>query len=363
MDPLWCPACDRRHPPAPEEPWQCPEGHPLEYPDQSAPPGDPPTLTAADRRRGVWSFERMLPTGPKPTLGEGWTPLIDDESAGVSYKLEYVSPTRSFKDRGAAVTIARAIGLDVDRVLEDSSGNAGAAIATYAARAGIPARIYVPASSSPKKQARIERTGAEVVVVDGPRAVATKACQSAVEAGEGWYASHAYQPAFYAGTATFAYELAAQLGWSAPENVVLPVGHGTLFLGAARGFERLASAGWIESVPRLLAVQARGMAPLVEAVHDAASADGSNTLADGVQIEAPARFDELRSAVDRFDGDAVAVGEARTERTLDRLQRSGFPVEPTAALAPAGLELYRERGIVDAGEDVVVPLTGAGTVP
>lgn len=359
MDALTCPACAFSAAPDPEEPWQCPNGHPLEY---AAPPqlgAEPPTVDAL--APGVWTFETVLPETEHTSMGEGWTPLVPDPEWGSSFKLEYLSPTRSFKDRGATVLIARAAGLGVDRVLEDSSGNAGAAIATYAAHAGLDADIYIPASTPDAKRRRIERTGADVVTVDGPRDAATAACHDAVAAGDGWYASHAWHPAFAAGTATFAYELAAQRGWRVPDAVVLPVGHGTLLLGAYRGFDAMATAGWTDAIPELYAVQAAGTAPLVAALDGDAAAAGDNTIAAGVQIEAPARFTELKTAVQSTGGTAIAVDSTATSATLDRLHRSGYHVEPTAAIAPAALEPLRTRGHLGSDDEVVVPLTGAGS--
>ena len=334
--------------------WRCTCGAPLDFAERPLPDGPPD----ADATRGLWAFEPFLPTGPAVTLGEGFTPLARSEVWDCTFKLEYVFPTGSFKDRGATATLSRAAELGVDRVLEDSSGNAGAAIATYAARAGIDARIYVPASVKAAKLRAIERAGAEVVRVDGSREAVTDACVDAVERGDGWYASHAWNPAFFAGTATFAYEVAAQRGWTVPDAVVMPLGHGTLFLGAYRGFRALREAGWTDSVPRLLGAQAAGYAPFAEALHGPTG--GTNELADGIQIREPARREQVLDAIEATDGDAIALPEAAVESTLDRLHANGFYTEPTCAVAPAALEAYRDRGVLGDDDDVVVPLTGSG---
>jgi threonine synthase len=382
---LRCPDCGRSYDAGPDEPWRCGCDAPLEIDAAPSLPSTPPV--ALDRDRGLWAFADWLPVAPRATLGEGWTPLVDAPAFDCAFKLEYVFPSGSFKDRGATATLSRAAGLGVRTVVDDSSGNAGAAIAQYAARAGIDARIYVPADVKPAKLAAIERVGADPVRVEGDRAAVTDACVDAVERGEGWYASHAWNPAFFAGTSTFAFELAAQRGWTAPDAVVLPVGHGTLLLGAFRGFRALADAGLIAREPRLFAVQAAGVAPVADAVGseaaaaatealggdrtadtaDAADDDAvatgrasdANELADGIQIEHPARRSELLRAIRETDGDAVAVGEATTREALARLRRAGFYVEPTCAAAPVGLAAYREAGILDA-DDVVVVLSGSG---
>ncbi|MFB6087281.1 MAG: threonine synthase [Haloarculaceae archaeon] len=362
-----CDSCGREY--SDPSVWRCECGHALDFADRPLPDAsDPPAHI--DRDRGLWAFEDFLPVDPGVTLGEGWTPLVEAPEWGCAFKLESVFPTGSFKDRGATATISRAAQLGVDRVLEDSSGNAGLAIATYAARAGIDAEIYVPADAKSGKVAAIERTGADVVRIEGSRGDVTDACVEAVEAGEGWYASHAWNPSFFAGTSTFALEVAAQRDWTVPDAVVCPLGHGTLFLGAYRGFRALREAGWTDSMPRLLGAQATGAAPIADALADktgdenapSEAGDGgpTNAVADGIQIRRPARRDGILDAVAETNGDAVAVGPEATEREHDRLARAGFHVEPTCATATAALDAYRERGVVGERDDVVVALTGTG---
>ena len=353
-----CVACDRTYEESASAPWRCECGHPLDFDGTSLPEGKQPT--SPNRDRGLWTFDSFLPVERRVTLGEGWTPLVDASEWDCAFKLEYCFPTGSFKDRGAATTLSHAVSLGVSRVVEDSSGNAGAAVATYAARAGLDAEIYVPADVKPGKIRAIGRTGATVRRIDGGRQAVTDACIEAVEAGEGWYASHVYQPAFFAGTATFALEVAAQRGWSVPDAVVTPLGHGTLFLGAYRGFRALRNAGWIDAIPRLYGVQAAGVAPIAVASGDDDATGPTNTAADGIQITDPPRKGQILDAVDATDGAVIAVDTDATEATLDRLHRAGFYVEPTSAVAPAALEMLRERGDVTADDDVVVPLTGSG---
>jgi threonine synthase len=360
---LVCEACGREYPDTATDVWRCDCGHALDFADTTLPDSDAPPATL-DRDRGLWAFESFLPVDRRVTLGEGWTPLVDAPDRDCAFKLESLFPTGSFKDRGATATLSRAVELGVDRVVEDSSGNAGLAIATYAARAGIDAEIYVPADAKAGKVRAIERTGVDVVRVEGSRGDVTAACVEAVESGAGWYASHAWNPAFFAGTATFAMELAAQRDWTVPDAVVTPLGHGTLLLGAYRGFRALEAAGWTDELPRLLGAQATGAAPIADAVDGEAdgNADGAepNDLADGIQIRDPARGDQVRAAIRETDGDAVAVGPDATESEHDRLARAGFHVEPTCATATAALDAFHERGTISSEDDVIVALTGTG---
>jgi len=397
---LACPECGATV----RDRWRCECGAPLEFADPPIPEGTAPDPESdrrgerdpIDPRNGLWAFESFLAVGDDPadrvTLGEGMTPLVDadagtegagtegggdppDDGWNADFKLEYVFPTGSFKDRGATTTLTRARELGVERVVEDSSGNAGAAIATYAARAGIDAAVYVPADVKESKLRAIRRAGAEPVRIEVSRADVTEACVAALGYGDGgetrtgdvagsaWYASHAWNPAFFEGTATVAYEIAFQRGWDAPDAVVTPLGHGTLFLGAYRGFRRLKRAGWIDEVPRLFGAQAAGVAPIVRELHGADAADPEgrvNAAADGIQIAEPVRKREILDAVADTDGDALAVTQAAAERELDRLHAAGFYTEPTCAVAPAALRELRERGVLARDADVVVPLTGSG---
>ncbi|WP_232703038.1 threonine synthase [Halobacterium wangiae] len=353
---LDCRSCGRTYESGPDEPWRCDCGHTLDFAERPLPDSDDPDV---DPREGLWAFSEFLPVGREVTLGEGWTPLADAPHWDAEFKLDYVFPSGSFKDRGAALTLSRAAELGVERVVEDSSGNAGAAIAQYAARAGIDADIYVPADAKQSKLDAIEAAGATPVRVEGTRQDVTDACVREAVGGDAWYASHAWNPAFFAGTSTFALELAYQRDWDVPDAVVLPLGHGTLFLGASRGFRALRDAGWTDEVPRLLGVQASGVAPIVEELHRPERA-GTNDVADGIQIREPARRDEILEAIEATGGDAIACDADTTGDALGALHERGFYVEPTSAVGVAGLEAYRERGELASDDDVVVALTGSG---
>ena len=353
---LRCPECGRAY----DDRWRCECGSPLRFAEQPLPDADDPDDADVDPRDGLWAFDDFLPVDRHVTLGEGYTPLVDAPEWDARFKQEYVFPTGSFKDRGATTTLSRAVEVGAETVVEDSSGNAGAAVATYAARAGLPAEIYVPADVKESKVKAIRRSGADVVRVEGSREDVTDACVDAVERDEGWYASHAWNPAFFAGTATMAYEIAHQCEWSVPDAVVMPLGHGTMFLGAYRGFGALQEAGWIEDLPRLLGAQAAGYAPIADAVHGDGDAVEDNDVADGIQIRDPVQRDAILEAVGETDGDVIALPESAVATELDRLHEAGFYVEPTSAVAPAALRRYRERGLLDPDDDVVVPLSGSG---
>jgi threonine synthase len=282
----------------------------------------------------LWDYLDRLPVEEPLSLGEPTTPLV--EYGGVLLKLEGALPTGSFKDRGAAVQVAALRERGITHVVEDSSGNAGAALAAYCARAGIRCDIYVPSSAPDSKLEAIRAYGANLITVDGPRSNATAAAEQA----DAHHASHASDPMYLEGTKTFAFELVDQLG-GAPDAVVFPVGGGALLLGAHRGFQELGVP-----MPRLIAAQAENCAPLVYG----GPVTPKPSLADGIQIGDPPRRTEILAAIDS----AVAVGEDEILAAYESLARSGVLVELTSAVAVAALSK------VDVTGTVVVAATGNG---
>ena len=314
----------------------------------------------------LWRYRAMLPLKHKDgviSLGEGLTPLVETQvyDTRIHCKLEFLAPTGSFKDRGTAVLINALRGLGVKRVVEDSSGNAGASLAAYAARSGIEAEVYVPAYASPNKFAQISIYGARLVKVEGPRERAAVAVQEAAARGA-YYASHYYNPFTLEGLKTIAYEIWEQLSRRAPDNLVLPVGHGTLLLGAYRGFKDLLTVGLIEKLPRLFAIQAAPCAPLYEAyqrgLDDAFPIEKNETIAEGISSARPVRGRQVLAAVRETGGAVLAVSDEATLRACDQLARRGLYIELTSAVAIAALPQL--RGIIEVEEITVVPLTGSG---
>ncbi len=335
--------------------WRCACGGVLTL-DRATP------VAAPTSAAGIWRFEASLPPAAakeRITLGEAMTPLVPVRTVDgdVRAKLEFVSPTGSFKDRGNAVVVTRLRRLGVTRVLEDSSGNAGASLAGYCAAGGIDCTIFVPSSASPGKLAQIRAYGAHVELVPGPRPAATEAALAAAK--DAYYANHAWDPYFFEGTKTAAFEIVEQLGGRAPARVVLPVGQGTMLLGLARGFRELRASGVIDALPKLIAVQSELCAPLAEIVGRGldelpAITPPQRTLAEGIATTRPVRWRAIGAAIRESGGDVVRVGEDGIARALSTLGRAGLFVEPTAATALLGLE----RGPRD-GTSVLV-LTGSG---
>jgi threonine synthase len=330
----------------------------------------PASFRAADvcaERQGLWRYAAALPVSynPATSLGEPATPLVEGRIGGAPalLKLDYLLPSGSFKDRGAAVLIGGLAALGVRRVLEDSSGNAAAAIAAYSARAGLACTIYAPESASAGKLVQVRACGAELVRVPGPRAAATEAALAAVARGEAFYASHNWHPWFIEGVKTWAFEVWEQLG-RLPAAVVAPVGSGSMLLGAERAFAALRAGGAPGPSPRLFAAQPAACAP-VHLAHQAgagtvAAVTAAPTLAEGASIAAPVRGPALLRAVRASGGGTVAVDESEIVAALGELWRQGFYIEPTAAVAAAGARRLRAAGRLAPDEEVVVLLSGSG---
>jgi threonine synthase len=312
---------------------------------------------------GLWKYRHSfgLPEdAPVISLGEGDTPLVEGHGFGkkLAFKLEFLNPTGSFKDRGTAPLVSFLLSRGVKEAVEDSSGNAGASFAAYAARAGIRGRVFVPGYASGPKRAQIEAYGAELVSISGPRSAAAEAVRRAAEEGA-VYASHSMLPFGLPGIATIAYELFEQLG-VAPGAVIAPVGHGSLLLGIAQGFAALQATGIIKKIPQLVGVQARACAPLwalaTQGPAGLAWVSEGETLAEGVRVRQPVRGDELLRAVESSGGRFVAVEEEQILPARDALAHAGLFVEPTSAIVWAALQDIAK----ELPEPIVLILTGSG---
>lgn len=348
------------------ERWRCPNcGGPLAWAGERAlsPDEIQPDLP------GLWRYVAVLPISAETavTLGEGMTPLasLELDGAVVQLKLDSQNPTGSFKDRGVAVMISALKMLGATHAVEDSSGNAGASVAAYAARAGMRGAIYAPAKASPSKLAQALAYGAEVMPVEGKREdVATTAMEAAAARLGATYASHNWHPYFIEGVKTWAFEVWEQLGRRAPDAVIVPAGSGSLVLGAMRGFEELRRGGAIGSLPRVYAAQPAACAPLVVAMERGAEEverfPSMPTLAEGASIAEPIRGREVLAALRQTGGDAAAVSEAEIVSARELAAHQGVYMEPTSALAVAATRTLLANGAIRPEESIVAVITGHG---
>jgi len=317
------------------------------------------------RKPTMWRYREAIPVQDDAnivSLAEGFTPLVEVAFGDrpVLIKQEQLFPTGSFKDRGASVLVSKIKELGTREVVEDSSGNAGAAISAYCARAGIGCHIFVPEDTAAGKLAQIQLYGASLNRVPGNREDTARAALQAAE--KFYYASHSWNPFFLHGTKTFTYEVCEQLGWKSPDTVILPVGNGTLLLGAYLGFNDLLSAGIIKKLPRIIAVQAENCAPLCRAFKEnrdeISLTDKRETLAEGIAVAKPVRGKEIVAAVKKTGGDFITVSEEEIKEALKETCRRGYYIEPTAAATIAGIKKYLPQSRSD--EVIVSAFTGHG---
>jgi threonine synthase len=315
------------------------------------------------RKPTMWRYREALPIERDEnivTFDEGFTPLLDVEIDGkkLFVKLEQLFTTGSYKDRGASVLISKAKELGIKKVVEDSSGNAGCAVAAYCARAGIECDIYVPEGNSPGKLAQIEMYGANLHKIPGTREDTAHAVMDA--AREYFYASHSWNPFFFQGTKTYAYEVWEQLGFKVPDTLIIPVGNGTLLIGAYLGFKDLMENDLISSMPKIIGVQSANCAPLykmfAENLEELPSIKSVETISEGIAIAEPVRGKQIVKIVRETGGEIITVTDHEVEEALVEVCRLGLYIEPTSASTIAGF-----KKIEFGDEEVVVaPLTGHG---
>lgn len=347
------------------------EKFPIDMPIWRAPNNKPlmiselPGITRADidtSNRSIWRYAKSLPVSiSKPiTMGEGCTPLVTKEIDGLecSFKLEWFSPTGSFKDRGASVLISFLNQQGIRKVIEDSSGNGGAAIAAYGAAAGMEVTILVPHYTQPAKIVQSKAYGAKVVLVPGKREDTESA---AIRMSKNvFYASHNWHPMFLQGTKTLGYEIWEDLGFTLPNNVVIPASAGSNLLGCYLAFKELMASGETDRMPRLFVSQPQNCAPLYHACHGTAQERFLPTVAEGTAITKPIRLQAMVNAIKETNGDVVTITENEIIHAAKRLATSGIYAETTSAHVWAGVRKLIENGQINASDRTVAILTGTG---
>lgn len=303
---------------------------------------------------GMWRYLPFLPLeneGNKVSVQEGFTPICNLKYSDkkVRAKLEFLFPTGSYKDRGATFLLSKIKELGIKEIVEDSSGNAGCAIAAYSAIAQIKCKIVVPDSTSAAKIKQIASYGAQVIKVAGSR---TDATNKALELAQSTYfASHSYNPWFFQGTMTFAFEIWEQ--GKLPEEIIFPTGNGTLLLGAYLGFQKLKDSGIIHEIPKLSAAQADACAPLFAQWKGFEFENAQETLAEGITVQKPIRANEILKAIQVSGGKIYTVTEAEIKNSHLELALQGIYAEFTSAVAHAAVKQSLNN-------DILIPVTGIG---
>ncbi len=327
-----------------------------------------PINKITQRANTLWRYREAIPISDDASVvsfGEGMTPLValNQFPYNLYMKLDFVFPTGSYKDRGASVLVSKIRELGVGKIVEDSSGNAGAAIAAYSARAGIDCTIHCPASTSKGKLAQIALYGAKLKLIDGNRAATTQAVLQAAETT--YYASHNWNPFFLEGIKTVAFEIVEQLGWKAPDKVICPVGYGSIYMGLYIGFRELYDQNIISNLPCLLGVQSAACSPIYKAYAENKGQierfpQTKETLAEGITSELPIRAQMILEAISETNGAFTIVNDEEIKDGIKILAAEGIFVEPTSAVIIAAFNKFAEGGIIREGDLTVSILTGSG---
>jgi threonine synthase len=329
------------------------------------------------RPHDLWRYHELLPVrDPRhvTTLGEGMTPLLPmatyGSQVGVPHLLmkdEGLVPTGSFKARGAAVGVSRARELGVKAVAMPTNGNAGAAWSVYAARAGLGSLIVMPKDAPEITRRECVVSGAELYLVDGLINHAGALVKAAVEQRTGYQeVSTLKEPYRIEGKKTMGYEIAEQLGWQVPDVILYPAGGGVGLIGIHKAMLEMQQLGWIgDKLPRLVAVQAEGCRPIVDAFEqgkdESELKDGTHTLAFGINVPKALGDFLVLQAVRESGGTAVAVTDDDILAELATLAAAeGSWVCPEGAACFAAARRLREQGWIREDERVVVLNTGTG---
>lgn len=384
MSHLWCcSVCGRQYrPDRVRYVCACPAAGRLELRlDRTTVPSSPARAVTLGER-SLWRYAALLPLGPaddgvallRDKFPAGWTTLHRAERLGASLgitelwiKDEFGNPTGSLKDRASAVVVASAVHLGQRVLATASSGNAATALAAAAASAGMSSVVFVPARASADRVRRLAELGAHVLVVDGDYDTAVRLSLAACDRW-GWYCrTTAVNPYTTQGKKTAGLEIAEQLGWQAPDVLVVPVGDGNILVGLYHGLRDAYRLGWIDRLPRLIAVQAEG-APAVYRAWASGAADvtaaPADTVAGGIAVGFPLDGARAVAAVRETGGAVVTVSDKEilaAVRTVGRLE--GIRAEPSSATAVAALAGLVSGGLIRTRDRVVVVNTGDGTPP
>jgi threonine synthase len=328
----------------------------------------------AGRPNDLWRYHELLPVRDRQnvvSLGEGMTPILPLKDYGTRIgvpnllvKDEGLLPTGSFKARGAAVGISKAHELGIERITMPTNGNAGAAWATYAARAGMKSLIVMPAEAPSITRMECAMAGARLYIVDGLIGDAGKIAGQAV--ADGWFnTSTLKEPYRIEGKKTMGMEIVEQLGWRMPDVIVYPTGGGVGLIGIRKALDEMVTLGWLTGkLPRLVAVQSSGVAPIVRAYEEGAETaepwENAQTVAFGINVASAIGDFLILSAIRDTDGTAIAVDDEEILAEQAKCAaEEGMLMCPEGAATLAAVSRLRSSGWLDGSEEVVVLNTGS----
>lgn len=329
------------------------------------------------RSRGMWRWQELLPVRESSnivSLGEGDTPLLKISRLGhdlglpnLYVKEEGLNPTGSFKARGVSAAVSKARELGIKKIVIPSAGNAGGALAAYAARAGIEALIYMPKSSPQSNVIECQITGATVVLVDGLIDVAGKFAERKVST-EGWFNLSTFkEPYRVEGKKVMGFEIAESFGWKLPDAIIYPTGGGTGLVGMWKAFQELEKLGWLETdkMPRMIAVQSEGCAPVVHAFESGSQICDywmdAHTIATGLCVPKSFADQLILKDIRESQGTAISVSDHEISNCQELLaQKEGIFSCPEGAATVAALEKLVKEKKIHPDESIVLFNTGSG---
>lgn len=308
--------------------------------------------------KNTWRrYSGFLPFIPEKYRGEGLTPIVTEKTGTHSllFKLDYLNPGGSFKDRGTALAIYYGFKMGFKKCVVDTSGNTGISVTLYSKLYGLDSVIVMPREAPEGKKKAIRQLGGLVIETEG-RVGAIKTVQDYISEPGYYYVAHLWNHIYIVGHATIAYEVYEDVG--VPDYVIAPVGSGGLLLGLVYGFEKLRETGRASKVPRVIAVQGYSVQPVYVAMYGEALHSEPSTLADGIMVSNPPRLAEIVSAIKRTGGEVVLVGNSEIARAHKALWEWGFTVEPTSATVLAAYEKISKK--IPENSSVLLVLTGSG---
>lgn len=350
--PSWiCPSCGFRESVFEKYYWRCPRcGSPLSIEYEVV--GD---ITSSNN---MWlRYYGFMPFTPEKTRGEGLTPLVEEKlsSHRLLFKLEYLNPSGSFKDRGTALAVYYGYKMGYKKAVVDTSGNTGISVALYSRLYGLEPTIVMPKQAPEGKKRAVLKLGGKLVEAEG-RTGASKVVEEYIRSEDVYYVAHLWNPLYIVGHATIAYEVFEEYG--VPDYVIAPIGSGGLILSLMYGFEKLREVGLAKKAPIVIGVQGYSCQPIYEAMYGTRSEGEESTLADGIMVANPPRTSEIVNSLRKYHGKVVLVGNTDVLNAMKELWNWGFLVEPTSATVYAAYEKLKRE--IPSSSSVLLVLTGSG---
>jgi threonine synthase len=328
------------------------------------------------RSYDIWRMHEIMPVYQakyRYSLGEGWTPLLKLNNLGLNLGLtnlflkdEGQNPTGTFKSRGLCAAVSKAVELKITDFVIPSAGNAGAALAAYAARANTQAHIFMPKDAPRFIQKEVTAMGGELILIDGLITDAGKLAREAAEKQNWFDVSTLKEPYRVEGKKTMGLELAEQLNWNLPDVIIYPTGGGTGIVGMWKAFDELEQLGLIDNKrPKMITVQSSGCAPIVRAFNEgkkyAEFWENAQTFAAGLRVPAAIGDYLILNAIRESKGTAIAVDDFKIKDSmLELAKKEGIMLCPEAAATVAAVKELKNSGFIDSNEFIILFGTGSG---